>query len=150
MRIIEEIWLEGSQPDGSPVKIVASVKELTTGEIRAWLKASGSDQGDVVDFTLFEDFSTLDVLTVTTLTPDQVAVLPPSELRRAWEKAGEINADFFAMRNRVAQLGRQVLANSLSEQPQSLQPMVTPTSGNTRGASFWQRVKATLKLGSGK
>lgn len=150
MRILGDITLVGSTPTGGLIEIPVQVKELTTGEIRAWLKATGMVCGDIVDCTLFDDFSLPDLCTLTSLTPEQIGQLPPSELRRVWQKAEEINADFFGMRNRVVQLGRQALASSSSEQQPLLQPLVMPTSGNTRGASFWQRVKAVLKPGSGK
>jgi len=150
MRILGDITVVGSTPAGGLIEIPVQVKELTTGEIRAWLKASGSVVGDVVDCTLFDDFSLPDLMTLTSLTADEIDQLPPSELRRVRQKAEEINADFFAMRNRVVQLGRQALAGSSNEPPVLLLRPATPTSGNTRGASFWQRVKAVLKPGSGK
>lgn len=150
MRILGDIILVGSTPTGGLIEIPVQVKELTTGEIRAWLKASGMVCGDIVDCTLFDDFSLPDLSVLTTLTAEQIDQLPPSELRRARQKAEEINADFFAMRNRVVQLGRQALANNSNEPLPLLPPLATPTSGNTRGASFWQRVKAMLKPGSGQ
>lgn len=150
MRILGDITLVGSTPTGGLIEIPAQVKELTTGEIRVWLKAAGMVSGDIVDCTLFDDFSLPDLMTLTTLTAEQIDQLPPSELRRARQKAEEINADFFAMRSRVVRLGQQALANSSNEPPVLLLRPGTPTSGNTPGASFWQRVKAAIKPGSGQ
>lgn len=119
MRVVREITLEGfsaARPGftvgGEPVEITASVKELTVGEIRGWLKSSGAVSGDVVDCTLFEEFSLPDLCIMTSLKPADIDLLPPSELRRVEAVCQEVNADFFAMRNRVVQLGRQALAAS--------------------------------------
>lgn len=100
MRVIREIDLGGK---------VVQVKELTVGEIRAWLKDSGAVSGDVVDATLFEDSSLPDLTYMTDLTPSGIAELAPSELRRVFDVAHEVNADFFLMRIRVLALGRAAL-----------------------------------------
>lgn len=100
MRVIREIDLGGK---------VVQVKELTVGEIRAWLKDSGAVSGDVVDATLFEDSSLPDLTYMTDLSADGVAALTPSELRLVFDAVREVNADFFLMRSRVLALGRAAL-----------------------------------------
>ena len=64
MRVIREIEVAG-------LKI--QVRELTVGEIRAWLKDSGMVSGDLVDAALFEEFSLPDLLRMTDLTTETVA-----------------------------------------------------------------------------
>ncbi|MBI2278200.1 MAG: hypothetical protein HYU74_12670 [Dechloromonas sp.] len=90
--------------------LAIQVKELTLGEIRAWLKESASSQGDVIDATLFEDFDTQDLLRMTSLAAADLDTLTPSELRELSKVCQEINADFFAMRRRVVGLGQQLLS----------------------------------------
>lgn len=100
MRVIREIEAGGRK---------VHVRELTVGEIRAWLKDSGAVSGDVVDATLFEDFSLPDLTRMTSLTAAEVADMAPSELRLVFEAVREVNADFFLMRSRVLALGRAAL-----------------------------------------
>lgn len=101
MRVTREINVAGR---------VIVVRELTVGEIRAWLKEAGAVSGDVVDATLFEDFSLPDLSMMTTLVPEAINAMTPGELRQVRKAAEEVNADFFAMRSRVVALGRQALS----------------------------------------
>ncbi len=101
MRVIREIEVGG-------LKI--QVKELTVGEIRAWLKDAGMVSGDLVDAALFEEFSLPDLQRMTDLTTAAVAELTPGELRRVFAACEEVNADFFAMRSRALALGRAALS----------------------------------------
>ena len=58
-----------------------AVRELTIGEIRNWLKESGAVSGDVVDATLFDDFSLPDLTMMTSLVPESInamSVVSPS------------------------------------------------------------------------
>jgi len=100
MRVIREIEVGG-------LKI--QVKELTVGEIRAWLKDSGMVSGDLVDAALFEEFSLPDLLRMTDLTTESIAGLAPGDLRQVFAVAEEVNRDFFAMRSRALALGRAAL-----------------------------------------
>ncbi len=108
MRVIREIEVGGK---------LVEVKEMTVGEIRAWLKDSGAVSGDLVDATLFEDYSLPDLARMTSLTAADVADLAPSELRLVFEAAREVNADFFLMRSRVLALGRAALQEASSPPP---------------------------------
>lgn len=85
MRVIREIEVGG-------LKI--QVKELTVGEIRAWLKDSGMVSGDLVDAALFEEFSLPDLLRMTDLTTESIAGLAPGDLRQVFAVAEEVNRDF--------------------------------------------------------
>lgn len=101
MRVIREIEVAG---------LKVQVKELTVGEIRAWLKDSGMVSGDLVDAALFEEFSLPDLQRMTDLTTEAVAGLAPGELRQVFAVAEEVNRDFFAMRSRALALGRAALS----------------------------------------
>jgi hypothetical protein len=100
MRVVRDIDLNGR---------TIQVRELTVGEIRAWLKDSGAVSGDVVDATLFEDYSLPDLTRMSSLSAADIAELAPSELRSVFDAAREVNADFFLMRSRVLALGRAAL-----------------------------------------
>ena len=101
MRVIREIEVGG-------LKI--QVKELTVGEIRAWLKNAAAPGGDLIDAALFDDFGIPDICQMTDLGASDVDALTPADIRRVAVVAKEVNADFFAMRNRLADLGRKVVA----------------------------------------
>ena len=101
MRVIREIDLGDK---------TVQVKELTVGEIRAWLKDSGMVSGDLVDAALFAEFSLPDLQRMTDLSIEDVAGLAPSDLRQVFAACEEVNADFFAMRRRALALGRAALS----------------------------------------
>ncbi len=101
MRIMREIEVG---------KRKVAVRELTVGEIRQWLKESGAVSGDVVDVTLFEDFSLPDLTWMTTLTAESISDMTPSELRKVRAVCEEVNVDFFAMRSRSVALARKALS----------------------------------------
>jgi hypothetical protein len=110
------------------------VKELTIEEIRLWLlrmeRAVSSSPlrrptlltrllvrlgvidplpaaaQDVVALTLFDDLTLLDVASLTTLTPEQIEKLTPSEVREVWQACREVNSDFFLMRRRLELIGQ--------------------------------------------
>lgn len=107
MRVIREIEVGGRK---------VQVRELTVGEIRAWMKDSGMVSGDLVDAALFEEFSLPDLLRMTDLTTDDVAGMAPSELRQVFAVAEEVNADFFGMRSRALALGRAALSGDSKPQ----------------------------------
>ena len=109
MRVIREVKI-GER--------AVSVKELTLGEIRGWLRESSSPAGDVVDATLFEDFDAQDLCVMTSLKGAELDALTPTECRELAAACREVNADFFAMRQRVVAMGRQLLSaasNPLSQ-----------------------------------
>lgn len=101
MRVIREIDVGGK---------AVQVRELTVGEIRAWLKDAAAPGGDLVDAALFEEFSLSDLCRMTTLKAEDIDPLSPAEIRSIATVAQEVNADFFAMRGRLAALGRRAIA----------------------------------------
>ena len=100
MRVVREIEIAGRK---------VQVKELTVGEIRAWLKSSAEGSLDVVDATLFEDFGIDDLRHMTDLSADDIDAMTPAAIRELEKVAREVNADFFGMRSRLVAMGRQVI-----------------------------------------
>jgi hypothetical protein len=88
-----------------------TLKELTVGEIRAWMADFGGNAGagDVVDVALFEDATLDDLLMMSDLTAAEIAAATPSELAAVKDAAKEANRDFFSLRGRLAKLGEAVL-----------------------------------------
>lgn len=88
------------------------VFELTVADIRAWLAGLETDQAatDILDATLFTEFSLSDLARMTSLTAADMEALSPSELSLVFYAAKRVNADFFAMRTRLMDLGRAALA----------------------------------------
>lgn len=91
-----------------------TVRELTVGEIRAWLReVEQSQEGDfdVVGLALFEEITFEDFERLSDITRKQLDELAPSEIRELKEACEEVNADFFAMRRRISRLGQAALGN---------------------------------------
>lgn len=103
MRVIREIEVGGRK---------VQVRELTVGEIRAWLKDAAAPGGDLVDAALFDDFAIPDICRMTDLEAAAVDALTPADIRRVADVAREVNADFFSMRGRLAEIGRRVVAGN--------------------------------------
>ena len=90
-----------------------AIKELTVREIRAWYKeldkrASG-EAFDLVDDTLFEEFTLADIAMLTDLKPEELEDFTPGQLREIMEEARKFNADFFSQRKRLALAGTKAL-----------------------------------------
>lgn len=88
-----------------------TVRELTVGEIRAWMKrmAEGVDS-DVVGELLLEEVGVSDLLSMCDASREQLDTLTPRQLRELYAACEEVNRDFFALRARVEALGRKILA----------------------------------------
>ncbi|TLP70814.1 hypothetical protein FEA48_23565 [Pseudomonas nitroreducens] len=102
-------------------EVTVQVRELTVGEIRQMLRSmvEGGD-GDLVDYAVLDEVGLRELLLMTDLEPEVLEELAPSQLREVYEACREINKDFFALRARVEETGRLVLARlsgSLSETP---------------------------------
>lgn len=101
--------------------LVVMVRELTVGEIRAWMKRmAGADDTDVVGDLLLEEVSLSDLLHMCDVEREQLDGLTPAQIRTLYAACEEVNRDFFALRGRVEALGRKILAQhsiSLSEAP---------------------------------
>lgn len=100
MRVIREIEVGGRK---------VLVKELTVGEIRAWL-AGKAEGGDLVDSMLFEEVALSDVSVFTDLAAEAVDAMTPTEVAQVVDVAREVNGRFFAMREKVVAMGREILA----------------------------------------
>lgn len=109
MRVITEI-------DVGDRKV--QIKELKIGEIRAWL-ASHTGGNDLVDSMLFEEISLPDLEQLTNLTATDIDDIEPSLIENELlPKIKEVNPRFFSWRQRVAEMGKQILA----QLPNELQP----------------------------
>ncbi len=90
-----------------------TIKELTVGEIRAWLKAlENPAQTDVADLALMADFRVSDLTVMTDLSAADFDSMAPSELRQVWDKCREVNGDFFGLMGRLEVVGQAALKNS--------------------------------------
>lgn len=81
-----------------------TVRELTVGEIRAWLaeaEAADVDGVDVVGSLLFEDMALADLSRMTDITAEEMDALPLSVINQIKGVAKALNADFFALRQRI-------------------------------------------------
>lgn len=89
--------------EGGDAPLAVTVRELTVGEIRAWLKEvqSQSPEIDVVDVMLLRDVSLQDVARLTSLTHAQIETVGPSKLKEVVAVAREINDAFFDLRARL-------------------------------------------------
>lgn len=92
------------------------IRELTLDEIRAWMKTMGEEEVDVVGAALIEGEEISDLLTLTTLTKEDLGGMTPTKLRQVFDLVKKVNADFFGMRQRVADLSR-LLLSGISKSP---------------------------------
>lgn len=83
--------------NGGPV----AVKELTVGEIRAWLRDTSQASADLIDALLVDEVSISDLMRMTDLTAERMDELRPSDLNRLRDAAKEVNPDFFKLRGRI-------------------------------------------------
>ena len=84
-----------------------TVRELTVGEIRAWMKRMAeTGNPDPVSDVLLPEISLVDLQAMTDLEPEQMEALTPSQLRQVFAACREVNRDFFALRDSVQDLGR--------------------------------------------
>ncbi len=100
--------------------LVVTVRELTVGEIRAWMKRTAEGGHDPVDDTLLQEVSLADLYAMTDLPAGQAESLTPSQLRLVFDGCREVNPDFFGLRDRIESAGRQILerlSSDLSETP---------------------------------
>lgn len=100
--------------------LLVTVRELTVGEIRAWMKRTADGGYDPVDDTLLQEVSLADLYGMTDLKAGQAENLTPSQLRLVFEGCREVNPDFFGLRDRIESAGRQILerlSSDLSETP---------------------------------
>lgn len=95
--------------EGGEAPLAVTVRELTVGEIRAWLAGLAGLQLDLVDALLLGDITPQDLARLSSLTLAQVETLTPSQLRLVLDAAREVNADFFALLGKIVSLGQTQL-----------------------------------------
>lgn len=92
-------------------EIQVEVRELTVGEIRLLLKQmSDESDTDLVEYALLEEIGLRELQLMTDLDPEILNDLAPSQLRTVYEACRDMNADFFALRGRLEERGRAILA----------------------------------------
>jgi len=89
------------------------VRELTVGEIRAWLKRleSAEAEFDLVNIALISGVDLADLTAMTDLTAAGMDASTPSQLRTLFDACREVNADFFVLRGSLEAIGRDALTN---------------------------------------
>ena len=102
--------------------LTINIKELTVSEIRTALKLEESEGNesqatDVVDMFLLDDISLPDIRRMTDLSKKQMETMPPSELKQVETACREVNADFFALRQKVIQYADLLSATENAPQP---------------------------------
>ena len=101
--------------------LAVTIRELTVGDIRAWLRRlesspppTGEGLGergfDLLSAALIDGHDLADLALLTYLTPMSIEALTPGQIRRVFDVAREVNADFFVMRARLAEIGQAALA----------------------------------------
>lgn len=134
---------------GSSVRVGACeffVHELTVGEIRAWLAGSEFMSNDAVGALLFEDFDLRMLAVCCAAEVSAFDPLTPGQLRELQVRCQAVNADFFAMRQRMVEAHRTWLAANSKNLSAPLSALDTPAPGPTPGGYFarlatWLRAK---------
>ena len=104
-------------------EISVEVRELTVGEIRHLLKMMAEgDSSDVISSTLLPEISLTELALMTDLDVDQLDDLAPSQLRKVFEATREVNTDFFVLRERIVEVGKQVLGKLSEGSKETLVP----------------------------
>lgn len=110
------------------------VREISVGEIRAWLKDLELRANKVetalysVDRDLFTELALDDLPRFCDLSPADIDALRPSDLRRLMDLVAEVNPDFFAMRRRMVTAADQVMALLQASAPSSSALSASPSS----------------------
>lgn len=92
-----------------------TVIELTVSEIRRWLAELSAPKADaevdVVDQLLFGDVALSELMRMTDISNEALADATPSELDALRTRCREVNAHFFALRERLLALGTTAMAS---------------------------------------
>ncbi|MBF0309810.1 MAG: hypothetical protein HQL56_09805 [Magnetococcales bacterium] len=91
-----------------------TVRELTVGEVRDFIRSIDLSAPDLVDEALLEGCSLALLRLMTGLDDAGMDALRPSQVRLLLEAGKEVNADFFAM---IARVSRAVSSSSTSSSP---------------------------------
>lgn len=91
-----------------------TVRELTVGEIRAWLAEAEQAEAaglDVVGALLFDDMALGDLARMTDITVEDMDALPLSVINQIKGAAKALNADFFALRGKIVGAAQRLQQN---------------------------------------
>lgn len=96
-----------------------TVRELTVGEIRAWLARmeTGEETPDLVGDLLHEDLALWELSTMVDLEPDALDQLALSTLAQLVSTARELNPQFFRLRETLLNVGRAELLKQINALP---------------------------------
>lgn len=101
--------------EGTATPVAVTVRELTVAEIRKWLADAKEASPDLVDNLILREVSLQDLTHLSSLTPEQMDELTPSELQRVLEEAKELNSHFFELLAGVQTLAKQMRSAASSE-----------------------------------
>lgn len=88
-----------------------TVRELTVGEIRAWLaeaEAADAKDVDVVGALLFDDLDLADLARMTDISLQDMDALPLSVINQIKGAAKTLNPNFFALRGKIMVAGQRL------------------------------------------
>lgn len=105
--------------EGSATPVAVTVRELTVADIRMWMADAQEASPDLVDNLLLKDVSLQDLTHLSSLTPEQMDGLTPSELQRVLDEAKELNSHFFDLLAGVQTLAKQMRSAASSEPSQA-------------------------------
>ncbi len=74
-----------------------TVREVSVGEIRAWMKELELEDTDVMDVALTQGYHMSAVRLITGLSRDQLDEMLPSERRVVAQECEKVNGDFFGL-----------------------------------------------------
>lgn len=93
-----------------------AVRELTVGELRAWLadvdgqiQRDADGTPDVVGLWLLDDCSFGDLMRMSSVTREQMDAMTETDLRALVAACRELNPGFFGMRARLMAIGQQAM-----------------------------------------
>ena len=105
-----------------------TVRELTVGEIRAWLAdlaaSTNQQQQDALGLILFEEISLREITMITDLPSMQIETLRPSSLKQLVQAIITVNPQWHDCRKRLSALGEKIrIANAANAASRSLVPV---------------------------
>lgn len=115
--------------------------ELTVGEIRSWLAGSEFMTNDAVGALLFDDFDLRMLAVCCSVEVSAFDPLTASQLRKLEAHCKAVNADFFAMRQRMVEAHRTWLAANSKNLSAPLSASVMLAPGPIRGGYFARLVR---------
>jgi len=105
--------------------LTITVKELTVGDVRDWLRSLSDLQGfDAVDAALFQDegCSIDDLLRMTDIEKSELDQLAPADVVKIIDKCKKVNPHFFRFRAAMVEIGGPADQTATSSEPSSGPP----------------------------